>query len=205
MQYSAWLTELAVFMMLLPAQVRLGCAVWWPTHMLMSSACLCMWVLLPSYLCSGLVPSSLCALHGAPLFVFCGCLLTLGPFVNCIAYTHQARICTWPSVWLQIDVPAKHVHYKLSWEEMHHTAHKAPVNAQNSPTSLVWCSPPVTAAGRELCDQYRHFQVYLSRVSSRGQGSAELYLLRKRKHFQQLTCILACVLFNLKMQSCLFT
>ena len=60
---------------------------------------------------------------------------SLGPFVNCMARTHQARIHTWPCVWLQIDVPAKHVHHKLSWEEMHHTAHKAPVNAQNPPTS----------------------------------------------------------------------
>ena len=31
---------------------------------------------------------------------------------------------------------------------MRHTAHKAPVNAQNSPTSLAWYSLPVTTLAR---------------------------------------------------------
>ena len=41
-----------------------------------------------------------------------------------------------------------------------------------------------------------HFGV----TASRGQGRVEIPLLRKRENFQQHACILACVLFNLKMR-----
>lgn len=73
--------------------VRLGCAVWRPSHVtsaqnlsLFVCACICVLYYHPASAVALYPP--LLTLHGGPLFVFCGFLLIPGPQLYCNTHMH---------------------------------------------------------------------------------------------------------------------
>lgn len=82
---------------------------------------------------------------------------------------------------------------------MRHIAHKAPVNAQNSLSIIKVVQPMTTASTAEL-RPIRTVQAQFTVATSRGQARVAISFAEEREVFHHIACILASVLFNLKMQ-----